>query len=92
MTNSTQENTIVDDPYVIIEIKDGILFVTYKRGITITLDIARDLLNKRIAFTKNKLYPILVKDEGLLSVDKDARDFMSNEGTGGLSAGAFVLK
>jgi len=78
--------------FVRFEIKDGVLFVTYKKGVTITLDVAKEIVKQRKEFTAGKLFPILVNDEGLVSVDKDARDYFSNEGTDGLSAGAFVIK
>lgn len=92
-TNILSQNVpVFETQFAHLEIRDGILLVTYKRGITITLAMARQMIKERLAFTQYKPYPILVKDEGLVSVDKDARDFFSNEGTEGLTAGAFVIK
>jgi hypothetical protein len=78
--------------FAIAEIKDEILFITYKKGISITLDDAKEMIKNRLLFTGNVPYPMLVQDEGISFIAKEARDFMSNEGTEGVIAGAFVLK
>ena len=78
--------------FALAEIRDGILFITYKKGISITLDDAKEMIKNRLLFTGNSSYPMLVQDEGISFIAKEARDFMSKEGTEGLLAGAFVLK
>lgn len=78
--------------FAISEIKDGINFVTYKKGISVYIDDAKEMVRKRLIWTQNIAYPMLVQDEGAVSIDKQARDYMSNEGTEGITAGAFVLK
>jgi len=91
MTTTTNPS-ILDTQFVYLEIADGIVIVTYKKGITITLDVAKEIVRTRMEFTSNTLYPMLVLDEGVVSAEKSARDYFSNEGTKGLTAGAFVLK
>ncbi|HXP51234.1 MAG TPA: hypothetical protein VN922_14850 [Bacteroidia bacterium] len=78
--------------FAIAEIKDGILFITYKKGISVKLEDAKEMIKNRLLFTGNVAYPMLVQDEGAIHIDKDARDYMSNEGTQGVIAGAFVLR
>lgn len=92
MDSIAQNVQKLETHFVRFEIIQSILFVSYKNGVTITLDVAKEIVKQRKEFTGNKLYPILVKDEGLVSVEKDARDYFSNEGVEGLSAGAFVIK
>jgi hypothetical protein len=78
--------------FAIAEIKDGILFITYKKGISVYLEDAKEMIRNRLLFTGNISYPMFVQDEGISFIAKDARDYMSNEGTQGLLAGAFLLK
>jgi hypothetical protein len=78
--------------FAIAEIKNGMLFITYKKGISITLEDAKEMIKNRLLFTQNVSYPMLVQDEGISFIAKEARDFMSKEGTEGVIAGAFVLK
>jgi len=74
--------------FAIAEIKDNILYITYKKGISIYIDDAKEMIRKRLIFTQNVAYPMLVQDEGIGFIAKDARDFMSKEGTEGVVAGA----
>lgn len=92
MNNAGIDNPIIENSFVRLEIREGILFVTYKKGITLTIDKAKELIEIRKQFTANKPYPILIKDEGIITGDKATRDYLSNKGTEGLTAGAFVLK
>jgi hypothetical protein len=78
--------------FALAEIKDGILFITYKKGISVYLEDAKEMIRNRLLFTGNISYPMLVQDDGISFIAKDARDYMSKEGTEGLVAGAFLLK
>ena len=50
------------------------------------------MVNWRIEFTNNTPYPLLIKDSGVVSMDKSARDyFSSDEGTKNVLAGALML-
>ncbi len=81
-----------DTPYIRFELKDGILFAHYKPGVIITLELARKLLAKRLEFTENKPYPMLISDLGIVSVEKEAWTLLSSdEGTNKITAGAMLL-
>ena len=83
----------LDTLYAQFKIEDGILFVTYKYGLSITIDMAKEIVQNRIEFAGNTLYPIIVIDNGIRTIDKEARDFFSSEkGIGNISAAALVLK
>jgi hypothetical protein len=78
--------------YIRIEIKDGILFVTYKKGAYITLEIAKEVIAERIKFMQNVSMPSLGRDEGMKGMDKAARDYLSSdEGIKLLNASALLV-
>ena len=78
--------------YVNLEINGEILIGTYKKGLKITLPIAKEIVASRLIFTSNTDMPALILNQGVVSMDKDARDFLSSkEGVRGLKAGAIVL-
>lgn len=81
-----------DTPYVYYEIRDRILIATYKKGLRINLAMAKQIVQDRLAFTGNKPMVALVYNLGVISMDKEARDFLSSPpGNRGLKAGAIVL-
>jgi hypothetical protein len=78
--------------YVNLEMHGDILIGTYKKGLKITLPIAKEIVSVRLVFTNNTDLPALILNQGVVSMDKDARDFLSSkEGVKGLKAGAIVL-
>jgi hypothetical protein len=83
---------IEDSPFIKFELKDGILRAQYKPGVVITLDLARKLLEKRLDFTENREYPMLITDLGIVSVEREAWTLLSSEeGTKRITAGAMLL-
>lgn len=85
--------TVLDTPFVHLELKDGIVIGHYKSDQRITLEIAREVVKMRYEFYNKKSYPVLVYDNGVKSIDKAARDFFaSKEGNIGVTAGAVVVK
>ncbi|MFL5789854.1 MAG: hypothetical protein ACJ748_17465 [Flavisolibacter sp.] len=82
----------LDTPHVHLELKEGILIGTYKKGLKINLQIAKEIVDARIKFTGNKLMPALIYNQGVISMDKSAREFFSSdEGVSGLKAAAIIL-
>ena len=83
---------MLDTPYVKFEIKNSILYATYKKGIKIDLDIAKRIVEFRLKITDGNVYPVLIFNQGVISMDKAARDFLaSTEGTMGVKAAAMML-
>jgi len=73
--------------------KDGILIGTYEKDLHIDLDIARQIVEYRLAFTEGKTVPAMIFVSGIKSIDKPARDYLASEkGTVGLSATAIIAK
>jgi hypothetical protein len=84
--------TALDTPYVYYEVKDNILIATFKKGSRINLEIAKKIVQDRLKFTGNKAMVALVFNHGVISMDKEARDFFSSPaGNEGLKAGAIIL-
>ena len=86
-------NRYVENEYMIMEIIDGILYTHYKQGIKLTLDIARQCVDEKIKFLQGIAYPAIVIDNGVISIDKQSRDyFASDMGVTGITAAAFIRK
>ncbi len=87
------KNNSSDTDYAHFNLCDGIVYVTYKKGVTINLSTARQLVETRLELTENREYPMILFDEGVVSIEKEARDFFSSdEGIINISACAMVLK
>lgn len=82
--------TTLDTPYVFFEIKDNILFATYKKGLEINLEMAKQIVQARLKFMNGKKLPVIVFDGGVISITKEARDFLGSEGNKDLLAGAII--
>jgi len=75
-----------------LEIKDGIIYARYRPGVIVTLEMAKDMVKSRVEFAENVSYPAVVFIDGLKSISKEARDYLAEDGTIGLVAGALVMK
>ena len=83
---------IRDTPYVHYEMNEELLVCTYRKGLKINLEIAQEIVNDRLAFTRARSLPALINCHGVVSVTKEARDFLASEnGSRGITAGAIVL-
>lgn len=83
---------VLDTPYVLFEMKEGVLFGTYKKGLRIDLEIAQSIVAARLRFTEGKAVPAVLLNQGVVSVDKRARVFFASpDGSKGLKAVAMLL-
>lgn len=83
----------METAYVHLRVKDDILTGTYKKNVHIDLAIAKEIVRTRKSFTRGKIMPSLILSEGVVSIDKAAREyFVSQEATDGLSATAIVVR
>lgn len=87
-------NKTLDTPYVYYELHDDdMLFATYKKDIKITLEAAKEIVKARLAFTMNRPVVNLVYNAGVISFDKQARDYLASDaGVEGIIAGAIIQK
>jgi TPR repeat protein len=80
-------------PYGYLNISDGIVQLIYKKGVKLDLKAASDLVKERIGLTEGKTFPALIDTEGVVSIDKKARDYFGSlEAQKGISAAALVCK
>ena len=77
--------------FVDLEFEGKILIARYKAGPKIDLSDAKKILQERLEFTNHKDVPVLVIDQGLVSMDRQARDFLSSDlGVKGIRASAII--
>jgi hypothetical protein len=76
----------------IFEIKDGILFMERLTRIHFTLDSFKDLTMNRLAYTEGFSYPVIIFGKDMISMDKEAREYMSGEGCKNKLSRAFVVE
>jgi len=82
----------MDTPFARMKVQDDILEVTYKKGLIITQEVAQQIIHQRLSYCEGIAYPCLILDEGILEIQKAARDLLSSEeGTQQLKASALVL-
>jgi hypothetical protein len=85
-------NTQLDTSYAEFKIQDGVLCMSYKKGLMITQKIAREIVETRLNFSNHEYFPLLIIDQGIIGMDKSARDHLSSkEGTSKITASALVL-
>lgn len=83
----------LDTSYVHLKIKEGIIIGTYKPGLEINLEVAKEIVRVRLTFTEHKSMPALINGQGVVSMDKEARDFFSSKhGIKGLKAAAIIVE
>ena len=83
---------VLDTPYIHLKIEDGILTGTYKKGLKITVEIAKEIVESRLNFLEGRNYPTLILNQGVISMDKGAREFLSSaEAMKGIKAAAIIL-
>jgi hypothetical protein len=77
---------------VLFEIFNGVLIVTYRENIKITLKQAKEVVALRLQFIDHISKPTLVVNAGTLNADKKARDyFSSEEGIAGIKCAALLV-
>jgi hypothetical protein len=83
---------VQETPYIHFEIEGGILIGTYKPNILITLKYAKEIVAARIAFMNGAKMPILILNQGIIKMDKDARDYLASAGgIEGLKCAAILI-
>lgn len=82
---------MLETPYMKLWKRDEILFCTYSDKLEIDLEIAVHCVKTRIEFSEGKSYPVLIRLQGIRSVNKEARDYFSDEGSKLITAGALLI-
>jgi hypothetical protein len=65
-----------------MQLEDGVFHIVFERDINMTLECAKDVLRLRLEITEFIDYPLYVDIRGILSIDRNARKYLSSqEGT-----------
>lgn len=86
-----QETEVLETPYMRLHKENGILVCVFANDLFIDLDIAKDCVRKRIAFSKGVSYPFLVDMRGVKGAEKDAKEYLGSEGSVLVKAGALYV-
>jgi hypothetical protein len=82
----------LETPYVSFEIDNGILIATYKPSITISLKHAKEIVSSRLSFIDKPTMPTLILNQGIIKMDKDARDYLASaDGIAGVKCAAILI-
>lgn len=80
-----------ENEHLKLEIRGEILEAVYKKGVKIDKKIAEELVKARKDFTGGRQFLFLIVDDGIVSMDKPARDYLSStDATDGIIATAFI--
>ena len=84
------EESNYNTEFVSLSLEEGIICITFKKG-PITLDIAKELVDKRFDLSGERDLPVLLSDggAGLTGIDRAAREYMAvGKALEGISASA----
>lgn len=74
------------------QLKDNLLICTYKTGVNIDIHTAQQIVRDRIHFLDGRKKSVLIIGNGVVTMDKAARMYLSSEeGTKGLHAAAILV-
>lgn len=72
---------IYENDYAYFELKEDILFITYKSNLTLNLKVAQLVVTDRIRFQNEKAYLVLCDIRGIVHSEKAGRDYLAHTGS-----------
>ncbi|HMR82058.1 MAG TPA: hypothetical protein PKE30_02965 [Niabella sp.] len=86
-------NQIHETMYMLYEKDNKILKAKYKPGIYVDYEIAKQIVEDRISFTGNENLAVLIYDEGITNITREARMYLaSKQANRHIRAGAIINK
>ncbi len=73
------------------EIKDGIVYVERLARIQHTIENFKKMIAQRLEYTEGHSYPVIIFGQDMISMDKDSRGYLTNEGSKSTLSRAFVV-
>lgn len=70
-----------ENDYAYFELKEDILFITYKSNLTLNLKVAQLVVTDRIRFQNEKAYLVLCDIRGIVHSEKAGRDYLAHTGS-----------
>lgn len=80
-----------DTNYVTMFVENGIFYMCYKSLELLEINIAKTIVQDRLAFKKGIFYPSLFDIREVKQSTKEARDYMANEGNDLVLASAILV-
>lgn len=77
--------------YADYSFKDGIVHVTYKKGVYINLRAAKKVVADRLHFQQGNSFPVLCNASGIVFANKPGRDYLAVEGSALITAVAYIV-
>tara|TARA_R110002050_G_scaffold24083_3_gene64252 strand:+ start:5727 stop:6107 length:381 start_codon:yes stop_codon:yes gene_type:complete len=72
-------------------LENGIVYVTYKKGVHINVEAAMQIVKDRLQIQNGESYPVLCDARQIDYADKPARDYLAIEGSILINALAYVV-
>ncbi len=81
-----------ENKYAKYKLDQHILYITYKKGISIDLKASTQIVKDRLKLHKGVSLPILCNIRGVKNVSKPARNYLAMEGSTLIEAVAFIIE
>jgi hypothetical protein len=75
-----------------LDLKNNTVFAFFPKGLKVDLEMAKQILLERLKLQQGKAYPLMLTLGGLISNTTEARKFMIEKGTEGISKGAIIVR
>src|SRR5689334_3013963 len=82
--------TRFESPYVTMWIDRGIMFCRYADDLRLTLEVARTIVEQRVAFSRGRHYLLLIDMRGISATTGAARKYLASTGATLVLAGALI--
>lgn len=83
-------NYTYENKHAYYRLKNSILYITFKKGLVLTLKAALQIVHDRLTFQSYTAYPVICDISNVKSIEFDARQYLSAEGSTLLTAVALV--
>ena len=82
---------LVDTPYMKLWKREGVLYCEYHNNLQLDLQVAQECVEARIKYSAGISYPVCIYLTGVKSATKEAREYLAEEGTRLVKAGALII-
>jgi hypothetical protein len=72
-------NQLVVLRFITIKNEDSIVLIAYRKGLSIDLEVAKEIVKERLNFFDGENYPVLIDGRHVKLLTQGARDYFSSE-------------
>ena len=85
------ENPAVRLKFITIKLENSMMLISYHKGLSIDLEVAKKIVEERLAFFDGKSYPVLVDGRNVKLLTREAREYFATRvGMTGVTALAIL--